>query len=62
MSLRLELLQTRSAQGLKETALAFRQTANNNADGLPAQVPERFGGAHFRAVGNLAHKATGAGG
>jgi hypothetical protein len=45
LNIRTELNQARCAHSLKETGLAFRQFANDNADQLPAQVSRTFGGA-----------------
>ncbi len=49
LNVRAELHQARCAHGLKETGLAFRQFANDNADRLPAQVSRTFGGAREAA-------------
>jgi hypothetical protein len=50
LNLRAEVNQARCAHGLKETGLAFRQFANDNADRLPAHVSRTFGGAREAAA------------
>jgi len=50
LNYRAELHQTRCAYGLKETGLAMRQFANDNAGHFPAQVARTFGGARDAAA------------
>lgn len=51
LKVRAEVNQAGCAHGLKETGLAFRQFANDNADRFPAQVAAVFGGAREAADG-----------
>ncbi len=50
LKIRAELNQARCAHGLRETGLAFRLFANDNADQFPAQVGSVFGGAREAAA------------
>jgi hypothetical protein len=50
MQVRADVNRSRCAQQLKETALAFRLFANDNADRFPAQVSQTFGGAREAAA------------
>jgi hypothetical protein len=50
LNLRAEWNQARCTHNLKETGLAFRQFANDNADQLPMEVDEALGGAHRAAA------------
>jgi len=50
MQVRADANRSRCAHHLKETALAFRLFANDNADRFPAQVSQTFGGAREAAT------------